>query len=132
MKNLPSDTPAANENLWWADKADKAGSRVEAKYSGGMDSAAAMDGESSDACTYDCNIYCLTQQTDTGAGDDCLAGTVIEYTADTLPANSGSPIMREANAMANAIHTIGGCGSIWSDYGNAGTWLGYGPPQVAL
>jgi hypothetical protein len=51
---------------------------------------------------------------------------------DTMPANSGSPIIWESNGIAIGIHTTGGCDTVLSDYDNAGTWLGYGPLRDEL
>lgn len=84
-------------------------------------------------CTHtNCNSSSLTQQTDTGSCNDCLVGTAIEHTVDTEPANSGSPILWESRNLAIAIHTEGGCDNFFSDYDNAGTWLGYGPLSSTL
>ncbi len=90
------------------------------------------DWETSGECTYDCNSYSFTQQTDTGSCDDCLVDTAIEHTVDTLPANSGSPIILENNGMTVGIHTHGGCDILGSYYDNAGTWLGFPPLNIAL
>lgn len=98
----------------------------------GGSGAACCDWDSDGDCNFDCNSTSLTQQTDTGACDDCQVGTAIEHTVDTMGANSGSPIIWESNGIAFAIHTHGGCDSLDSDYDNAGTWLGYFPLQDEL
>jgi hypothetical protein len=90
------------------------------------------DWDDDDVCNSDCNSASRTQQTSTGACDDCLVGTAIEHTVDTMPANSGSPIIWESNGLAIGIHTNGGCDTIFSDFDNAGTWLGYNPLKSAL
>lgn len=71
----------------------------------------------------DCNSASLTQQTDIGVLDG-LDGDSVEHEVDTMPANSGSPVIWEANGYAIAIHTTGGCDSIWSEYDNGSTWFG--------
>ena len=98
----------------------------------GGSGAACCDWDSDDSCNYDCNSANMTQQTKTGSCDDCLVGTAIEHMVDTMPANSGSPIIWESNGIAIGIHAQGGCDTALSDYDNAGTWLGYGPLQTEL
>lgn len=78
------------------------------------------DGEGPEGCTYDCNSSSRTQQTHTGRLDD-IEGYDIEHEADTMPANSGSPIIWESNGLAIGIHTAGGCDDFWSGYTNFGT-----------
>jgi len=94
--------------------------------------APCCDWDDDDSCNYDCNADSFMQQTSLGSCDDCLVGSAIEHTVDTMPANSGSPIIWEQYGLAIGIHTQGGCDTIWSDYDNAGTWLGYGLLQQAL
>ena len=94
--------------------------------------ASCCDWDSDNNCNRTCNSRSLVQQTDTGACDDCLVDSAIEHEVDTLPANSGSPVIWESNNLAIAIHTHGGCDSFFSDFDNAGTWLGYNPLQNAL
>ncbi len=78
------------------------------------------DGEGSETCTYDCNSSSRTLQTHTGRLDD-IDGYDIEHEADTMPANSGSPIIWESNGLAIGIHTAGGCDSFGAGYTNFGT-----------
>ena len=78
------------------------------------------DGEGAETCTYDCNSSSRTLQTHTGRLDD-IQGYDIEHEADTMPANSGSPIIWESNGLAIGIHTAGGCDSFGSGYTNFGT-----------
>lgn len=94
--------------------------------------APCCDWDDDGACDFSCNSRNLTQQTDTGSCDDCLAGTAIEHTVDTMPANSGSPVIWNSIDVAIAIHAQGGCDTVFSDFDNAGTWLGYGPLSTAL
>jgi hypothetical protein len=94
--------------------------------------APCCDWDGDDSCNFDCNSANLTQQTHLGSCDDCLVGSAIEHTVDTMPANSGSPIIWEAHGLAIGIHTHGGCDTVWSDYDNAGTWLGYDPLEDEL
>lgn len=98
----------------------------------GGSGAPCCDWDDDDECNNDCNSDNVTQQTDTGACDDCLVGTAIEHEVDTMPANSGSPIIWNSNGITIAIHAQGGCDSFFSDFDNAGTWLGYGPLRNAL
>ncbi len=94
--------------------------------------APCCDWDADGNCNRSCNSRSLVQQTDIGACDDCLVDTAIEHEVDTLPANSGSPVIWESKNMAIAIHTRGGCDSFFSDFDNDGTWLGYNPLQNAL
>lgn len=82
------------------------------------------DGEGPLGCTYDCNSDSRTQQTHTGRLDD-IDGYDIEHEADTMPANSGSPIIWESNGLAIGIHTAGGCDDFGSGYTNFGTHFGH-------
>jgi V8-like Glu-specific endopeptidase len=83
----------------------------------------ATDGEN---CEFNCNSASQTQQTSTGRLDD-LDGSRIEHQVDSLPGNSGGPIIRESNFYTIGIHTHGGCDSFFSDFDNGGTWFGYAP-----
>lgn len=77
-------------------------------------------------CSFNCNSNSQTQQTSTGPLDD-LDGSRIEHKVDSMPGNSGGPIIHESNAYAIGIHTHGGCDSAGSDFDNGGTWFGYAP-----
>jgi hypothetical protein len=57
---------------------------------------------------------------------------VIDHEVDTMPANSGSPIIDEESGFAIGIHTHGGCDSTFGDFDNAGTWLGYSELSTAI
>jgi len=62
----------------------------------------------------------LTQQTASGdfnKGGEDGSKVWLEYDVDTMPANSGSPVILLANGRAVGIHTAGGC----PDTGNKGT-----------
>jgi len=83
-------------------------------------SAACCDSTNDDVCEYNCNSSSVTQQTHTGRLDD-IQGHDIEHEVDTLPANSGSPIIWESNGLAIGIHAAGGCDDFWSGYNNFGT-----------
>jgi V8-like Glu-specific endopeptidase len=83
----------------------------------------ATDGEN---CEFNCNSASQTQQTSTGPLDD-LDGSLIEHQVDSMPGNSGGPIIREGNSYTIGIHTHGGCDLFTSDYDNGGTWFGYAP-----
>ena len=68
------------------------------------------------ACTHpNCNAQSRTLQTATGGyvGETVIGPSDIahDYQADTEPANSGSPIIWNANGFAIGIHTHGGCTS---------------------
>ncbi|MGE3181306.1 MAG: serine protease [Phycisphaerae bacterium] len=79
-------------------------------------------------CNFSCNARNVTQQTDTGACDDCLVdGDAIDHEVDTMPANSGSPVIWNSLDIAIAIHTNGGCDTVLSDFDNSSTWLGDNP-----
>lgn len=87
-----------------------------------------VDGET---CEFNCNSSSTTQQTDTGPLDD-LDGSRIEHKVDSLPGNSGCPIIREDSGFTIGIHTHGGCDSLGSDFDNGGTWFGYAPLFFAV
>lgn len=68
------------------------------------------DGLGPAPCGSNCNSASQTQQTTTGA----LTGSnvnLITHSVDTMPANSGSPIIWELNGLTIGIHTAGGCAS---------------------
>lgn len=86
--------------------------------------AACCDTNDDETCEFNCNASSQTQQTDTGPLDD-LDGNRIEHKVDSLPGNSGAPLINESNGFAIGIHTHGGCDSLFSDYDNGGTWFGH-------
>lgn len=86
----------------------------------GGSGAQCCDANNDDRCEYNCNTSSLTQQTHTGRLDD-IEGYDIEHEVDTMPANSGSPIIWETNGLAIGIHTAGGCDDFWSGNNNFGT-----------
>jgi hypothetical protein len=72
--------------------------------------------DSGGACTHpNCNAQSRTLQTATGGyvGETIIGASDVahDYQADTEPANSGSPIIWNANGFAIGIHTHGGCTS---------------------
>jgi V8-like Glu-specific endopeptidase len=93
--------------------------------------AECCDSNNDDVCEFNCNSASRTQQTSTGTLDN-LDGTILEHNVDTMPANSGSPIMYSNAAHAIAIHAQGGCDSIVNGFDNAGTYLGYDPLHDAV
>jgi V8-like Glu-specific endopeptidase len=70
--------------------------------------------------TWGCNSSSLTLQTSTGPKDTHTTNQLF-YRADTMGANSGSPIIWNANSYAIGVHTHGGCTS--SGGSNSGTRL---------
>lgn len=78
------------------------------------------DADGDGNCENNCNSASLTQQTDTGRMDS-IDSSIIEHEVDTTPANSGSPIVWNANGFTIGIHTNGGCDDIFSENDNAGT-----------
>lgn len=78
------------------------------------------DGEGSAGCGYNCNSASGTQQTHAGRLDD-IEGYTIEHEADTMPANSGGPVIWESTGYAIGIHTAAGCDSFILGYNNFGT-----------
>jgi len=92
---------------------------------------ACCDIDDDDECDFTCNGAAFTQQTSTGRYDQ-ISGSTHEYEVDTMPANSGSPIIWEANGYTVGIHTAGGCDNILAGYENHGTWFGYGPLLTAV
>lgn len=68
------------------------------------------DGTGALGCGFNCNAQSQTQQTNAGA----IVGSnvnLITHSVDTMPANSGSPMIWEANGLTVGIHTAGGCTS---------------------
>jgi len=90
----------------------------------GGSNAVCCDASNDDVCEWNCNATAYTQQTSTGRLDDIGDG-LIEHEVDTMPANSGSPIIWESNGLAIGIHTAGGCDDFWNDYDNHGTAFGH-------
>ncbi len=85
---------------------------------GGM-GAACCDTNGDSVCEFNCNAASQTLQTHTGGYAGLTGGTTHRYSVDTMPANSGSPIIWEAFGITIGIHTHGGCTS--SGGSNAGT-----------
>ncbi len=77
------------------------------------------DGTGPLPCGFNCNSASQTQQTATGALGGSNANLITHF-ADTMPANSGSPIIWEANGLTIGIHTAGGCAATGPG-SNAGT-----------
>jgi hypothetical protein len=61
-------------------------------------------------CANNCNATSATLQTHAGTLSASNAN-LIQHTVDTMPGNSGSPIIWEANGLTIGIHTAGGCSS---------------------
>jgi hypothetical protein len=95
------------------------------------DDTPCCDSDNDDECENNCNMTSRTQQTATGRFDE-LSGETLEYEVDTMPANSGSPVIRESTGHAVGIHTAGGCGDIVAGDENHGTWFGDPPLYAAL
>lgn len=77
------------------------------------------DGTGPSPCGNNCNSASQTQQTTTGT----LASSnvnLISHNVDTMPGNSGSPIIWEQNGLTVGIHTAGGCAASGPG-SNAGT-----------
>lgn len=66
------------------------------------------DGTGPLPCSSICNSATQTLQTATGALINSNVNLIL-HNADTMPANSGSPIIWEANGLTIGIHTSGGC-----------------------
>lgn len=90
----------------------------------GGSNATCCDASNDTVCEYNCNSDSVTQQTSTGRLD-AVGGGSIDHEVDTMPANSGSPIIWESNGLALGIHTSGGCDMLFSDYDNGGTHFGH-------
>lgn len=85
--------------------------------------SACCNTDSSGNCTHtSCNSRSRTLQTATGSltSHDGVGPTFsCSYQVDTEPANSGSPIIWEANGFAIGIHTNGGCPNDGTTFENA-------------
>ncbi len=94
--------------------------------------APCCDSDGDGNCEFNCNSTSQTQQSTTGRLDD-LDGDIIEHDVDTMPANSGSPIIWDGtDGYTIGIHTQGGCDNFWDGYNNHGTRLHRGPLEAAL
>lgn len=82
-------------------------------------------------CQFNCSAASYTQQTSTGPMDD-LEGDLIEHDVDSMPGNSGGPIIWDGTEYTFGIHTHGGCDSFWDGYNNHGTHLHRGQLEQAL
>jgi trimeric autotransporter adhesin len=106
----------------------------------GVDNTPAFTGgicgarDSAGACTHpNCNAQSQTLQTGTGtfSSETITAGNAtLTYAVDTEPANSGSPIIWEANGWAIGIHDAGGCTA--GGGANGGTSFEHDPLESAL
>jgi V8-like Glu-specific endopeptidase len=77
----------------------------------GTNPSACANFNAAGVCTHPApNAQNQTLQTATGAFA-ALNGTTLTYSVDTEPANSGSPIIWDANGFTIGIHTAGGCTS---------------------
>jgi len=85
------------------------------------------DADGDGDCDNNCNSSSLTLQTATGPYDDFSGGgTIHEYVVDTMPANSGSPVIWEdADGLSIGIHTTGGCDDFLAGNDNEGTAFAY-------
>ncbi len=88
------------------------------------------DGTGSLPCGFDCNSSSQTEQTTTGAFVSFTGGNTHNHSVDTMPANSGSPMIWEAFGVTIGIHTNGGCTS--SGGSNSGTAFAATPLRNAL
>lgn len=86
--------------------------------------APCCDADSDGDCDFNCNSTSRTLQTATGRFDQISGDDVIEYEVDTMPANSGSPVIRNSTGFAVGIHTAGGCDDFFAGNENHGTWFG--------
>ncbi len=89
----------------------------------GAAGAACCDTNSDDQCEFNCNSSSRTLQTATGRFDE-LSGNTLEYEVDTMPGNSGGPVIWKTSGLAVGIHTAGGCGDIFVGDENHGTYFG--------
>ena len=97
-------------------------------------SAACCNTDSAGNCThFSCNLRNRTLQTATGTlSSHNVSGAALSYSyqVDTEPANSGSPVIWEANGFAIGIHTNGGCPNDGTSFENAAlgttlqSWIG--------
>jgi V8-like Glu-specific endopeptidase len=101
---------------------------------------AGTGGANADCCDFDddgdcdlnCNSASQTRQTSSGRYD-AFAGTIHEYVVDTLPGNSGGPIIWEDwFGWTIGIHTHGGCDSILDGFDNEGTAFALNALEDAL
>ena len=90
------------------------------------------DSDGDGNCEFNCNATSQTQQSTTGPLDD-LDGSIIEHDVDTMPANSGSPIIWDSTGEYTiGIHTSGGCDDFFDGYDNHGTRFNRGPLASAV
>ncbi len=90
------------------------------------------DSDGDGNCEFNCNATSQTQQSTIGPLDD-LDGSIIEHDVDTMPANSGSPIIWDSTGEYTiGIHTQGGCDSFLDGYDNHGTRFNRGPLFAAV
>lgn len=68
------------------------------------------DGSGPLSCGFNCNSSSQTLQTH-AAGLVSSNTNQLTYAVDTMPANSGSPVIWDANGLTIGIHTAGGCTS---------------------
>lgn len=68
------------------------------------------DGGGPSGCGFNCNSASQTLQTHAG-GLVSSSTNQLTYSVDTMPANSGSPIIWDASGYTLGIHTHGGCTS---------------------
>jgi V8-like Glu-specific endopeptidase len=68
------------------------------------------DGTGPSGCGFNCNSASQTLQTHAG-GLVSSNTNLLTYSVDTMPANSGSPIIWDATTYTIGIHTAGGCSS---------------------
>lgn len=104
---LSRETPSANSSIRIT------GFGVDNTPAGPVNNCCARDDNGN--CTHpNCNAQSRTLQTATGpyVGESGSGSDVVHsYQTDTEPANSGSPIIWNANGFAIGIHTHGGCSS---------------------
>jgi V8-like Glu-specific endopeptidase len=87
------------------------------------------DGPGPLGCGNNCNSASQTLQTTIGT----IASSntdLIRHTVDTMPANSGSPIIWDQPGLTVGIHTAGGCTSSGGD--NRGTRFSRAPLETAV
>ncbi len=90
------------------------------------------DSDGDGNCEFNCNATSQTQQSTIGPLDD-LDGSIIEHDVDTMPANSGSPIIWDSTGEYTiGIHTAGGCDDFLDGYNNHGTRFNRGPLASAV
>jgi hypothetical protein len=101
-----------------------------AQCPGGACMVAACCNAAGSGCQNNCNATSQTEQTTTGPFNGLSGGNTHSYAVDTMPANSGSPIIWEAFQVTIGIHTDGGCTS--SGGNNQGTAFNATPLRDAL